>query len=81
MGRFEETPESRKVKAISLSRDEESQATALAEDYGLSYETAELLVLCKKIKAKKLLTEAEIPEELRRKMKPLIITSLDEDSG
>ena len=78
--RIGETIESKKVKGIPLSKDEGLHAASIAEQYGLKPDTAELIILCRKIKAKKLITTAEIPFELRQNLRPLTITTPDEES-
>jgi len=73
-----ELKKQKQVKPIQLSSNEVSHANTLSEDYGVGNETAELLVLCDKIKARKFITDQEIPDELRSKMKEVRILSYDE---
>ncbi|MBN2014344.1 MAG: DUF2341 domain-containing protein [Candidatus Altiarchaeota archaeon] len=67
------------VVFVSLNDAEKNQAEGLAEKYGVTTETARTLVLCKKLKAKKLVTGIELPEEIRKRFNGTIIAGIDKE--
>ncbi|RLI93882.1 MAG: hypothetical protein DRO90_02955, partial [Candidatus Altiarchaeales archaeon] len=50
---------------VELSDADVDEAYALAERYGISIEFARALILGRKVRARKLITDEEIPDELR----------------
>jgi hypothetical protein len=61
--------QAKKVAAVELSDREKEDAEQLSDEYGIGSDAAKALYLAKKLRAKKIITSAELPEEIRENYK------------
>jgi hypothetical protein len=64
-----------------LKQNETDAVEDMAEKYSISVEDAKSLFLCKKLRAKKFITGAQLPEEVAKSFKGTKIVSVDEETG
>ncbi len=66
---------------IELSDSEMVAAEDLSDRYGIMLTDAKTLILCKKLKAKKLISDVELPEEIREGFKGTKIIGTEKELG
>ena len=64
---------------IKLSDAEMDKADELTEKYGIDTDTARTLILCRKLRAKKLITGKEMSEEIGDKFEGTRIVNIDDE--
>ncbi|MCK4491705.1 MAG: hypothetical protein KAU03_03720, partial [Candidatus Altiarchaeales archaeon] len=74
-----ELPKVKNLVFIELSESELDKAEDLSDVYGISLDEAKSLVLCKKLRARKFITETEFPHEIRYKFMGTKMVNLEDE--